>query len=195
MPSEHLNNGETWHDLINERNTYCSYIFQDILSQSIIVRPSKLGIKFLKSVPDIILMWSVRFLSNHPLFSYTNIHISDVYWTVHHCDNRRIKKPTRCHLLFYCTSYGLNMFQALLCPSSGARDYDVVYHIGLVVIGLLYVGGEVQLDWSGVRIAGSSCAWACNPDTTHSRELLMMGIVKLETCWTYKEYNKTPSDI
>jgi len=39
------------------------------------------------------------------------------------------------------------MFQALLCPSSGARDYDVVYHIGCVVLGLLYVGGEVQSGW------------------------------------------------
>jgi len=37
------------------------------------------------------------------------------------------------------------MFRALLCPSSGARDYDVDYHIGLIVLGLLYVGGEVQL--------------------------------------------------
>jgi len=35
------------------------------------------------------------------------------------------------------------MFQALLCPSSGARDYDVVYHIGRFVLGFLYVGGEV----------------------------------------------------
>jgi len=61
------------------------------------------------------------------------------------------------------------MFQALLCPSSGARDNDVVYHIGCVVLGLLYVGGEVQLGWSGVRAAGLS-------------ELLMMGIVMLETC-------------
>ena len=42
------------------------------------------------------------------------------------------------------------MFQALLCPSSGAGD------IGRVVLGLLYVGGEVQLGWSGVRVAGSS---------------------------------------
>jgi len=33
------------------------------------------------------------------------------------------------------------MFRALLCPSLGARDYDVVYHIGGVVLGLLYVGG------------------------------------------------------
>jgi hypothetical protein len=48
------------------------------------------------------------------------------------------------------------MFSALLCPSSGARDYDVDYHIGLIVLGLLYVGGKVQLDWSGVRVADSS---------------------------------------
>ena len=48
------------------------------------------------------------------------------------------------------------MFRALLCPSPGARDYDVIYHIGRVVLGLLYVGGEVQLGWSSVRVAGSS---------------------------------------
>ena len=42
------------------------------------------------------------------------------------------------------------MFRALLCPSSGARDYDVVYHIGRVVLGLLYVSVEVQLGWSSV---------------------------------------------
>jgi len=47
------------------------------------------------------------------------------------------KNPTRCHLLFYCTSYRLNMFRALLCPSLGARDYNVDYHIGLFVLGLL----------------------------------------------------------
>jgi len=47
------------------------------------------------------------------------------------------KKPTRCHLLFYCTSYKLNMFRALLCPSSGARDCNVDYHIGRLVLGLL----------------------------------------------------------
>jgi len=37
--------------------------------------------------------------------------------------------------------YMLNMFRALPCPSSGARDYDVDYHIGRFVLGLLYVGG------------------------------------------------------
>ena len=32
------------------------------------------------------------------------------------------------------------MFPSLLCPSSGARDYDVDYHVGRVVLALLYVG-------------------------------------------------------
>jgi len=32
------------------------------------------------------------------------------------------------------------MFQTLICPSSGAREYDV-YHIGRVVLGTLFVGG------------------------------------------------------
>ena len=50
------------------------------------------------------------------------------------------QKPTSCHLLFYCTSYRLNMFRALLCPSSGTGDYIVDYHIGLFVLGVLYVG-------------------------------------------------------
>jgi len=47
------------------------------------------------------------------------------------------QEPTRCYLLFYCTSYRLNMFQALLCPSLGARDYNADYHIGCFVLGLL----------------------------------------------------------
>jgi len=42
------------------------------------------------------------------------------------------------------------MFQALLCPSSGARGYDIVDHIGRVVLAVLYVGGEVQLGWTNV---------------------------------------------
>ena len=33
------------------------------------------------------------------------------------------------------------MFRALVCTSSGARDYDVDYHIGRFVLGFLCVGG------------------------------------------------------
>jgi len=46
------------------------------------------------------------------------------------------------------------MFRALLCPSSGARDFSVVYHIGRIIRGLLYVGGKVWVAWSSVRAAG-----------------------------------------
>ena len=35
------------------------------------------------------------------------------------------------------------MFRVLIYPSSGTRDYDVVYHSGRVVLSLLYVRGEV----------------------------------------------------
>jgi len=48
------------------------------------------------------------------------------------------------------------MFRALIWPPSGARDYDVVYHIGRFVLRLLYVEGEVRLGWSSVRAADSS---------------------------------------
>ena len=32
---------------------------------------------------------------------------------------------------------GSTFFRALLCPSSGVRDYNVDYHIGRFVLGLL----------------------------------------------------------
>ena len=35
------------------------------------------------------------------------------------------KGPTCCHLLFYFTSYVLNMFRTLIYPSSGACDCAV----------------------------------------------------------------------
>jgi hypothetical protein len=91
------------------------------------------------------------------------------------------------------------MFQALLRPSSGTRDYDVVYHIGRVVLGLLCVGSLVRLGWSSVWVAGSSLQPGQYSSLTtphlqhtanqeqhdqcgkqhHSREFLMMGVVML----------------
>ena len=52
------------------------------------------------------------------------------------------------------------MFRALLCLSSGARDYSVDYHIG-------NTANQERNDQCG--------------NQHHSRELLMMGIVMLET--------------
>ena len=62
---------------------------------------------------------------------------------------------------------GRKVFRALLCPSSGARDYNFDYHIG-----------------------NDQCG-----NQHYSRELLMMGIVVPKTFWAYKKYNKVLSDI
>jgi hypothetical protein len=49
------------------------------------------------------------------------------------------EEPTRCYLVFCYTYDRLNMFQASLCPSSGAHDYTVDYHMGRRVLRLLEV--------------------------------------------------------
>ena len=54
---------------------------------------------------------------------------------------RRIKNQLDATSYFIVLLIGSTCFGALLCPSSGARDYDVDYHIGRFVLGLLYVGG------------------------------------------------------
>jgi len=86
------------------------------------------------------------------------------------------------------------MFRALLCPSSGAHNYNADYHSGRPVLGLLLIGGLVQAGWISFRDAGYSLpAPNLQPTTTqepdgpsgnqhYSRELLMMGIVVPETC-------------
>ena len=80
------------------------------------------------------------------------------------------------------------MFQALLCPSSGARDYDVDYHIGRFVRGLLYVGGYLRPRHYS-SLTASNLQHTANQERTdrygnehHNRELLMMGIVMPEAC-------------
>ena len=52
------------------------------------------------------------------------------------------EKPTRCHWMVYCTYNTLNMFQAFLCPSSGARDYMCV--ITTYGVQCLVAGCQVQ---------------------------------------------------
>ena len=84
------------------------------------------------------------------------------------------------------------MFRALLCSSSGVRDYAGDYHIGRIVLGLLCVGSKVQLGWSSARVAGLGLQpgqHTANQERydhcsnqQHCREFVMMGIVMLETC-------------
>ena len=64
------------------------------------------------------------------------------------------KKPTRCHWMVYCAYNMLSMFRALLCPSSGARDYMCVitaYGVQCFVAGCW---GSVQDSGLCVRHEG-----------------------------------------
>jgi len=87
------------------------------------------------------------------------------------------------------------MFRALLCPSSGARDYNVDYHIGRYVLGLLQPGHYSSLTVPNLQPTADQ-EWNDQCGNQHySRELLMMGTVVPETCWAYKKYKKIISGI
>jgi len=55
----------------------------------------------------------------------------------------------RCHLLFYFTSYVLNMFRTLIYPSSGACDYSVeLPHWSCYSwFDVCWIFGVVALEW------------------------------------------------
>ena len=65
------------------------------------------------------------------------------------------------------------MFRALICPSSGARDYDVDYHIGRFVLGLLYVG-DTGYNGNNSYFWRRHCS-GCGGDT-------VMGVISLVSC-------------
>ena len=66
------------------------------------------------------------------------------------------KRPTWCHLLFYFTSYMLNMFRTLILPSSGTCDFAIVSPHWSCVLVSMCVGVSVWLGWGGSRVAGWS---------------------------------------
>ena len=117
------------------------------------------------------------------------------------------KRPTWCHLLFYFTSYALNMFQTLMYPSSGAYDYSFELPHWSCLLGSMCVGVLVWLGWSGIRVAGPtqphriSNTHRTKNNTTNvviqqnSRKLPMMDTLMSETSWAHKKWNKIASDI
>ena len=120
------------------------------------------------------------------------------------------RKPTRYNWMVYCVYNPLNMFRALICPSSGARDYTCYCRIWCVMHWLLVVGGQVQGSRLCVRDEGSCSSSFPAPDrrppatkalhticgnNKYSLELLMMGIWVPETCWADYNCNKSFSSI
>jgi len=96
------------------------------------------------------------------------------------------KRPNWYHLLFYFTSYVLNIFRTWIYPSSGACDYSV----------------ELQ-HWSycPTQPHRNSNTHRTKNNTTNvviqqnSCKLLKMDILMSETCWAQKMWNKIAGDI
>jgi len=84
----------------------------------------------------------------------TNVHRSSYKVPVIE-EQLKNKRPTSYNLLFYFTSYVLNMFRTLIYQSSGACDCAVELPHRSFVLGLLCVGDLVRLVLSGVRVAGT----------------------------------------
>ena len=102
--------------------------------------------------------------------------------TVYSLKNER---PTWCHLLFYFTSYVLNMFRTLIYPSSGACDCCWITTSVFLFCkdGWFSVSLNLQNKTTDVVFQ------------QHSRKLLKMDILMSETCWTHNKWNKIASDI
>ena len=107
------------------------------------------------------------------------------------------KRPTWCHLLFYFTSYVLNMFRTLIHQPSGACDYSVeLPHWSYCSwFDACWNFGVVGLEWY------PCCRHPTKNNTTNvviqqnSRKILMMDILMSETCWAHETWNKVASDI
>ena len=105
------------------------------------------------------------------------------------------KRPTWCHLLFYFTSYVLNMFRTLMYPSSGALDYSVeLPHWSYCSwFDVCWSFGVVGLEWYPCcRLQHKTTKLVIQQQ---SRKLMMMVILMSETCWAHKKWNKITSDI
>jgi len=132
----------------------------------------------------------------------------DVYWTVHHCDNWRIKNQL--DAIYY--------FIVLLISSTCFGHYyahhqelaTMMLITTLVVSFLICCILEVRCGFAGFSLQPGHYSNKTAPNLQHtanqerydqcgnqhhSRELLTMGIVVPETCWAYKKYNKIISGI
>jgi len=129
-----------------------------------------------------LLFWcGVRVNNSKELFCCDFDHASSLI-----CGN---KMPTRCNRGFYCRSYCLlNMFQAPLCPSSGAQEYYTV----VAACGISCCGFQVSciLQTGHITLSSTTDQQLENDSTKYHRqrplydilELLIMGIVVSETC-------------
>ena len=74
---------------------------------------------------------------------------------------KRNKLQNRCYLLFYYTYDILNMFRALLFPSSGDHDYSAITTLAVRLLGCTWL--EIRCRQTG-QVSGLQ-AIICSPET------------------------------
>ena len=87
------------------------------------------------------------------------------------------KRPTCRHLLFYFTSYVLNMFRTLICASACNKDTTPT---------------QLHRNSNTHRTKNNTTNVVIQQN---SRKLLTLDILMSETCWAHKKWNKIASDI
>jgi len=132
------------------------------------------------------------------------IYTSYVNWTVHHCNNWRIKDQLDviCYfisLLMYSTCLGL------IYPSSGAFDcaVELPHRSFCSRFVVCWRFGAAGFEWRPCCRLQHQISYTQRTEnkTTnlviqqHSRKLLMMDILMSETCLVHKKWNKIASDI
>ena len=132
------------------------------------------------------------------------LEIQHVYWTVHHCDSWRIKPNYMSLATFiffletqYVSSINMPIFRILrLCCST--TTLSVTFFVCCV---LEWGCGSAIPDTSLAEPHPKSSTQQTKNGTNnvavqqHSRKLLKMGILMLETCWVSKKKIKVASGI
>ena len=94
------------------------------------------------------------------------------------------ERPTWWHLLFYFTSYVLNMFRTLIYRFAGWS---------CVSAWKTSTTQNQPHQISNTQRAENKTTYVVIQQ--HSRKLLVMDILMSETCWAHKKWNKIASDI
>jgi len=105
------------------------------------------------------------------------------------------KNPTRCHLLFYCTSYGLTYFGHYYAHH---QDFATIMLITTLVVSFLvslrpgHYSSLIppNLQHTAKKERNDQCG-----NQHYNCELLLMGIVMPEICCAFKRYNEIISGI
>ena len=123
--------------------------------------------------------------------------VFDVYWTVHHCDNWRIKNQLDVTYYFIVLLIGSTCFghyyahhqelATIMLITTLVVSFLVCCRLEAGVVSGLQPGHYSSLTTPNLQPTANQERHDQCGKKDHSRELLMMGIVMPEACWANKK--------